>query len=195
MARNEGSLKASIFKGYSFSEKEEALIDGVLERVHFKKGDILLRESEKALHQYYVLDGCLRTYFIDTFGKEHTVQFAIHDWWIGDYTAFFNASKAMMFMETLQEATLYKISRSEMERLFVEIPPLESFFRKKMEKAFAAFQKRILANLAQPAKERYLSFIRTYPNIEKSVKNYHIASYLGITTESLSRIRKELANR
>jgi CRP-like cAMP-binding protein len=72
------------------------------------------------------------------------------------------------------------------------MPKLESYFRKKMERAFASFQKRIIANLSQTASERYLNFINTYPNIEQNVKNYHIASYLGITTQSLSRIRKEL---
>jgi len=94
----------------------------------------------------------------------------------------------------IQDATLYEISKKSMEDLFVEIPQLETFFRKKMERAFASFQNRILANLAQSAKERYVSFISTYPNIEQAVKNYHIASYLGITTESLSRIRKEISH-
>ena len=100
-----------------------------------------------------------------------------------------------MNIEVIQDATLYKISKNNMESLFKEIPQLETFFRKKMEKAFSSFQKRILANLSQSAKEKYVSFINTYPNIEQSVKNYHIASYLGITTESLSRIRKELAQK
>ena len=81
-----------------------------------------------------------------------------------------------------------------MEALYDEVPRLERFFRKKLENGFASFQKRILANLSQSAKERYIAFRTDYPNIEKSVKNYHIASYLGITTESLSRIRKEIAN-
>jgi CRP-like cAMP-binding protein len=63
-----------------------------------------------------------------------------------------------------------------------------------MERAFASFQNRILASLAQSAKERYISFVSTYPNIEQIIKNYHIASYLGITTESLSRIRKEMSD-
>ena len=80
-----------------------------------------------------------------------------------------------------------------MERLYLEIPAFETFFRKKLERRFMALQKRVLGNLAQPAKDRYLSFIQNYPNIQQSVKNYHIASFLGITTESLSRIRKELA--
>ena len=80
-----------------------------------------------------------------------------------------------------------------MDELFNRVPALDRFFRKKMEKSFASFQKRILSSLAQSAKQRYLSFIEAYPNIEQTVKNYHIASYLGITTETLSRIRKEIS--
>ena len=99
-----------------------------------------------------------------------------------------------MNIEVLKDATLYKLSHSDKEYLYAQIPKIESFFRKKLERAFAAFQKRILRNLSQSASERYVSFITNYPDIEKNVKNYHIASYLGITTESLSRIRKELSN-
>ena len=191
----ENSIISEIFKGFFFSEKEGNSIEGKLKKLNLKKGTTLLKVDETVISQYYVYSGCLRTYFIDKSGKEHTLQFAINDWWISDYTAFFNTTKAIMYIETIQDATLYKISRKNMEGLFLEIPQLETFFRKKMEKAFTSFQKRILSSLAQSAKERYLTFINTYPNIEQSVKNYHIASYLGITTESLSRIRKELAQK
>ncbi|MEW7278998.1 Crp/Fnr family transcriptional regulator [Aquimarina sp. 2201CG1-2-11] len=190
----EKSTLQEIFKNISFSKEEENLIESKLEKLTLKKGTILLKAGDKVINQYYVHQGCLRTYFIDTSGKEHTLQFAINDWWISDYTAIFTTSNAIMYIETIQEATLYKISQKSMEDLFKEIPLLETFFRKKMEGAFARFQKRILANLAQSAKERYISFINTYPNIEQSVKNYHIASYLGITTESLSRIRKDISH-
>ena len=81
-----------------------------------------------------------------------------------------------------------------MDVLFSQVEGLNAFFRKKMERAFASFQKRILANLSQSATERYLDFVANYANIEQQVKNYHIASYLGITTETLSRIRKELSH-
>ena len=191
----ENSIISEIFKGFFFSEKEGNSIEGKLKKLNLKKGITLLKVDETVINQYYIYSGCLRTYFIDKSGKEHTLQFAINDWWISDYTAFFNTTKAIMYIETIQDATLYKISRKNMEDLFLEIPQLETFFRKKMEKAFTSFQKRILSSLAQSAKERYLTFINTYPNIEQSVKNYHIASYLGITTESLSRIRKELAQK
>ncbi|WP_109831429.1 Crp/Fnr family transcriptional regulator [Reichenbachiella versicolor] len=189
----EKSIILEIFKDITFSDKEVDLIESKLKKLELKKGTTILQAEEIVNSQYYVYDGCLRTYFIDKSGKEHTLQFAINDWWISDYTAFFTASKAIMHIETIQKATLYRISRTSMEDLFIEIPQLETFFRKKMEKAFASFQNRILASLAQSAKERYLSFINTYPNIEQTVKNYHIASYLGITTESLSRIRKEIS--
>jgi CRP-like cAMP-binding protein len=189
----ENSIISEIFKGISFSPEETSQIESKLEEIILKKGITLLKADETVINQYYVYSGCLRTYFIDSSGKEHTLQFAINDWWISDYTAFFTTTKAIMNIESIQDATLYKISRKNMEDLFNEFPQLETFFRKKMERAFASFQKRILASLAQSAKERYVSFISTYPNIEQSVKNYHIASYLGITTESLSRIRKELA--
>lgn len=190
----EDSIILEIFKGISFSKKEMNLIESKLKKLKLKKGTTILKAGDKVNNQYYVYNGCLRTYFIDKSGKEHTLQFAINDWWISDYTAFFTASKAIMYIETIQDATLYEISKKSMEDLFVEIPQLETFFRKKMERAFASFQNRILANLAQSAKERYVSFISTYPNIEQAVKNYHIASYLGITTESLSRIRKEISH-
>lgn len=164
------------------------------EKIHLPKHSLLLEAGQHVYHQYYVAEGCLRTFYIAPNGKEHTVQFAIEDWWISDYTAFFNSTKALMHIECIQDATLYKISKQDMEKLYQSMPLLETYFRRKMERAFASFQKRIIANLAQSATERYLNFIQTYPNIEQNVKNYHIASYLGITTQSLSRIRKELVH-
>lgn len=187
------SILPEIFKDVSLTSEESNLIAGKFEQINLKKGDILLRPNDVVYNQYYVGDGCLRTYFIDSSSKEHTLQFAIKDWWTSDFSAFFTTTKAVMTIECIQDATVYKISRKNIENLYVEIPQLETFFRKKMEKAFAAFQKRILSSLSQSAKERYTSFINTYPNIGQNVKNYHIASYLGITTESLSRIRKEIA--
>ncbi len=187
------SFIPEIFKNVPLTKKEVVQIQGVFEKLTLKKGVTLLNVGELVEYQYYIQSGCLRTYFVEDSGKEHTVQFAIRDWWISDYTAFFSSSKAIMTIECLQDATIYKVSREDMENLYLEIPQLETFFRKKLEGAFSSFQKRILGSLSQTAKDRYTSFIATYPNIEMSVKNYHIASYLGITTESLSRIRREIA--
>lgn len=193
--RIEKSIISEIFKDISFTLEEVNFIQNSFEKVTLKKGEILLKSNETVFDQYYVYSGCLRTFFIDATGKEHTLQFAINDWWISDYTAFFTTTKSILNIEVIQDATLYKVSKKSLENLYAKIPELETFYRKKMERAFSSFQKRILASLALSAKERYVFFINTYPNIEQSVKNYHIASYLGITTESLSRIRKELASK
>lgn len=191
----ENSILIELFNGTTFTQEELNIIGIAFKKIDLTKGSVLLSEGETVLNQYFVYSGCLRTYFIDSSGKEHTLQFAIKDWWISDYTAFFTGTKAIMNIECIQDAIIYKLSRKSMEQLYIDVPQLETFFRKKLEKAFAAFQKRTLGNLALTAKERYLSFIGTYPNIEQSVKNYHIASYLGITTESLSRVRKELTHK
>lgn len=188
----ENNLIPQVFNNLSLSVEERSKIETGFTKVEVRKGTIVIKANEVVLHQYFVYSGCLRAFFVEPDGKEHTIQFAIKDWWISDYTAFFSSAKGILQIECLQDAVLYKISRKNMERSYAEIPKLEVFFRRKMEKAFASFQKRILSNLALSAKERYLSFIDTYPNIGQSVKNYHIASYLGITTESLSRIRKEI---
>ncbi len=189
----EKEVKNTIFKEFTFSEKESQLLGRSFEKIHLPKHSLLLKAGQQVQEQYFVASGCIRTYYIDSSGKEHTVQFAITDWWISDYTAFFNSGIAVMNIECLQDAILFKMSKIDMETMFEAMPRIESFFRKKMERAFATFQKRIISNLALSAKERYINFITSYPNIEQNVKNYHIASYLGITTQSLSRIRKELA--
>ncbi|WP_298731642.1 Crp/Fnr family transcriptional regulator [uncultured Chitinophaga sp.] len=161
--------------------------------MHVPKGRIILSAGQFVPYQYHVYSGCLRTYFIDSSGKEHTIQFAVNDWWISDYTAFFSGERAMFNIDCIHDAVIYRLSKKSMEELYLEVPLIETFFRIKMERFFSTYQKRILSDLAMPAKDKYLIFLQTYPQIERTIKNYHLASYLGITTESLSRIRKELS--
>ncbi|MEH1008406.1 MULTISPECIES: Crp/Fnr family transcriptional regulator [Winogradskyella] len=168
------------------------IIEPLFHKINVKKGTILLNAGDLVDVQYYILEGCLRTFHTDSHGKEHTIQFGIKDWWVSDFTALLDSDKAILTIEAIQDSTVYKISKQDMNDLYTKIPKIDSYFRIKLERSFAAFQKRILSYLSQSAAERYLNFINTYPNIEKNVKNYHIASYLGMTTESLSRIRKEL---
>jgi CRP-like cAMP-binding protein len=141
-----------------------------------------------------VFSGCLRTFYLTEGGKDITLQFAVSDWWISDYTAFFTGGNALLNIECVQDAVIYRISKENMETLYPKIPAVESFFRIKMERFFASFQKRILSDLAMSAKEKYKTFLKSYPNIEANIKNYHLASYLGITPESLSRLRAEMAH-
>jgi len=189
----ETSILHDIFSNSGLTLSELETIGEALREIRLKKGQTLINSGDTVLDTHFVSSGCLRTYFIDDAGKDHTLQFAIKGWWISDYTALFTGDEALMNIECIEAATIYKLRRKKMEELYEAIPPLETYFRKKLERRFIAHQRRTLGYLAQTAKERYLSFVQTYPNIEMKVKNYHIASYLGITAESLSRIRKELA--
>jgi CRP-like cAMP-binding protein len=189
------STAHDIFKGVSFSDAQAALTETAFEELYPKKGDVLLTPGHAVTHQYFVLDGCLRTYYITGTGKEYTLQFAVNDWWISDYTAFFTGGNATFYIDCVKDAVVYKISKDSMEQLYRQVPQIERFFRIKMERFFASFQKRILDGLALTAEEKYLRFIKAYPSIEQHIKNYHLASYLGITTESLSRVRHELARK
>ena len=182
-----------VFKGFSFTPAETTVVEGKFKTLHLKKGDTLLSAGQLVPYQYYVAEGCLRAYYIADTGKEFTLQFAVQDWWISDYTAFFAEGHAVLHIDCVYDAVVHQISKASMEQLYKEVPQIESFYRIKMERFFASFQRRILSDLALSAKEKYASFLKTYPNIEKHIKNYHLASYLGITTESLSRIRKDLA--
>lgn len=188
------SIIPEIFGDVEFTKSEIKSISSKLKKVSLQKKEFLLKEGEKVDSIYYIQNGCLRTYFIDFSGKEHTLQFAIKGWWISDYIALFGKeqTKSVSYIECIKEASLLKISKKDFDKLCDEISKISRFHIRNLESAFAAFQKRILANLTLSAKERYLNFINTYPNIEQNVKNYHIASFLGITTESLSRIRKEI---
>ncbi|WP_371812602.1 Crp/Fnr family transcriptional regulator [Aquimarina sp. U1-2] len=187
-------ITSHIFKEEQLSLEEINFIQSKFESISVDKGDIVLRMHDRVTHQFYVIDGCLRTFFIDVAGKEHTLQFAVKDWWISDYTAYFEQKEALLTIECIQPAKLYKIYKEDIEEIYQTIPKIETHFRKKLEKSFSSFQNRILGNLSKPAKERYIDFMRAYPDINAKIKNYHIASYLGITTESLSRIRKEIAS-
>jgi len=159
--------------------------------VHFKKGDRVILPRQTIKHQYFVLKGCLRTFLLDANGKEHTIQFAVENWWVSDYIAYYKNTDAVLTVECIEDCELLKVSQDDIKLLFDKVPTVERFFRLQLENAFVAFQTRILSNLRETAEKRYLMFIRAYPDIEQRVKNYQIASFLGITPESLSRLRKQ----
>ena len=157
------------------------------------KGSILIREGQTVKKIYFVTAGCLRSYCTDKNGKEHTLQFAIKNWWISDYIAIHNNESATLNIETLTESTVIEFNADEINGILTLFPEYEPFQRYILERHVVSLNKRILNQLQLTATERYDLFINQYPNIEQSTRNYHIASYLGITQESLSRIRVEKA--
>ena len=184
-----------IFQDPILTEEELNLIIGKFHQEYFKKNELVIQPEKRIDKIYFVHKGCLRSYFLDTAGKEHTLQFAIKGWWISDYIALYGRDKttAVSYIECIKDSEIYSIKKSDFDKLILNNVKLAQTHIRKMELAFASFQKRILDNLNLSATERYSNFIRQYPSIEKDIKNYHLASYLGIATESLSRIRKKLS--
>ena len=111
-----------VFKGLEISNEEIKSIQDTFTKVTFKKGDIVIRNNEDVKHQYYVLSGCLRAFFVDEKGKEHTVQFAVNDWWISDYIGYFSETKSVLTIECIEEAVLLRVSKKNIEETYNQIP-------------------------------------------------------------------------
>lgn len=155
------------------------------------KGQVLIRQGQVVKNTFFVLDGCLRSYCIDKNGKEHTLQFAIKNWWISDFIAIYNNELATLTVECITDSKVIEFNANELDRIHSLFPEFEAFQRKNLERHVVSLHKRILNQLQLTAAERYDLFLEQYPDIEQYTPNYHIASYLGITQQSLSRIRVE----
>ena len=157
------------------------------------KGEVLIRQGQFVKKTFFVTSGCLRSYCIDKNGKDHTLLFAIKDWWISDYIAIHTNEFATLTVECLTESKVIEFNTKELDEIHTRFPEFESYQRHNLERHVVSLQKRILNQLQLSAPERYDLFLKQYPDIERYTRNYHIASYLGITQQSLSRIRVEKA--
>jgi CRP-like cAMP-binding protein len=174
------------------SPKDLQLFTSKLREVSVAKGKFLLQPATQVKHEYFVLNGCLKAYYLDKKGNKNIVQFAIENWWLGDFDAFYNQGPASLHIEAVEDSTLLAINYNELQLLFLEAPIFERYFRILVTRAFVSLRKRIISSLGKNTKERYLEFCESYPSIENRVPNYQIANYLGVSAESLSRVRRKM---
>ncbi len=154
------------------------------------KKSSLLTAGQSCKNISYVHSGALRACYVDAAGKESTIMFAVADWWITDMYCFLNDKPAMMDIEAIEDSCVFQLSRQNLEKLYINAPKFERFLRILMQNAYTREQLRIIENLSLPALDRYNSFLSKYPHIAQQVTQKQIASYLGITPEFLSAIRK-----
>lgn len=152
-----------------------------------KKRQFLLQVDDPVRNDYFVLKGLLKLYHIDNEGKEHILQFAMEDWWITDYQAYFNQTDATLYIDCIEDVELLCLSFSNRSKLCAELHKIEHFFSKKSNGGYMALQRRILSLLNNNAKERYEQLLAQYPALFKRVPKTVIASYLGVSRETLSR--------
>ena len=186
-------LISSIKNIQEVSREAEEYLYTITKEKTYSKGTILIREGERVNKIYFVKEGCLRSYCIDQNGKEHTLQFAIKGWWISDYIAIYNKESATLTVECLKKSTIIEFDAKQLNEILTVFPEYEPFKRNLLERHIVSLHKRVLNQSIMTASERYDLFVTQYPDIEQYTRNYHIASYLGITQESLSRIRVEKA--
>lgn len=171
---------------------EMEVFETVLNEISVSKGQFLLKPGTNVKHQYFVIKGCLKAYYLDDKGTKHIIQFAIENWWIGDFEAFYNQAPAKLYIEAIEDAQLLSINYDGLQKIYNEVPIFERYFRILITKAFLAQSKRILSTQEKNTQQRYLEFCTSYPQIEDKVANYDIANYLGVSPENLSRVRRQI---
>ena len=185
-------LKDYISERFNLSDEVKKFTESISCIRNLKKGNKLITQNQLVDKTYFVLDGCLRSFVYDINGKEHTLQFALKDHWISDYIAIFSNEKSTQEVECIADSVVLEFSIEDgIESIFLSYPEIESLHRKNLERVIVSLQKRVLNQLQMSSIERYNLFLKQHKDIEKYALNYHIASYLGITQQSLSRIRAE----
>lgn len=160
-----------------------------------RKRQYFLQEGDVCKYQAFVEKGLLRSYTIDDKGSEHVLQFASEGWWMADLSSYLTNEPSFLNIDALEDVELLLITKPLWEQAMKEILPLEHYFRIIIQKHLVATQKRLLQSLAETADEKYNRFLQTYPECVQRLPQHQIASYLGITRETLSRLRRHSAGK
>ncbi|PSK91197.1 Crp/Fnr family transcriptional regulator [Taibaiella chishuiensis] len=181
-------LKEHISKTASLTEEELSYLASHFKPLSFKKGQVVIREGDKVEHEYFVLSGCLKAFYINDEVKMHILQFAMPTWWTSDYNALYTQTKATINVDCITDATLLSLSNADREKLCREIHQVEHFFRWRTNRGYVAAQKRLLSLMNNDARTRYEELLQLYPELYSLVPKHLIAAYLGVSRETLSRL-------
>lgn len=180
------------FKNYfplTAKEKEELSLRFTERRI--KRRTYVLQQGDVCKHFSFVVSGCLKMYAVDANGKEHNLQFVAENDWITDLASFYSEKPSKVYIEAIELTTVLQINHKDLLELYINYHKFDRNFRIIIEQKYIELQDRVLQNISTTAEERYRHFIENYPNLVNRLPNTQIASYLGITPEFLSRIRKE----
>lgn len=153
-----------------------------------KKHQYLIQQGDPVHYSYFVISGLLKLSHTDANDKEHILHFAMEDWWVSDYKAWFTNAKATMSLDCLEDTSVFCLSLEDNKKLCSGLPKMEHFFLTKSHFGYIAAQQRILSLLTTSAKERYEQLLMQYPSLIQRVNKTLLASYLGVSRETLSRL-------
>jgi CRP-like cAMP-binding protein len=181
-------LKEHITKSVELTDAQFDGFYACFKRESFRKGQTIIREGDSVTREYFVLSGCLKTYFLNDELKMTILQFAMPTWWASDYMALYNHCKAAVIVDCVANAEVLSISAEDRERMCHEIEAIGHFFRWRTNRGFAALQKRLLSFMTNDTKQRYEDLLAQYPTLFQLVPKHLIASYLGVSRETVSRL-------
>jgi len=174
------------------TEAEFAFMKPFFIEQKIKKGEFLQQAGTVTKYGAFIVSGCLRSYVIDAKGKEHIIQFAPENWWLSDLKSLTAKTPSLYFMDAIEDSELLLIDQPSFQKILDHIPGFASAFQAGIQKNAITKDQRIVASLSASAEERYLDFLKAYPSIALRVPQHMLASYLGITPETLSRVRKSI---
>lgn len=184
----------NVCKAIDLDKEELEWFTSILETKSFDKRELILRSGDICQYQTYVITGCLKIFYTDNNGTEHIVKFAIEDWWAFDLQSFVTQKPAFYSIQAIESTYTFRISKANHDRLYQRIPKFEKFGRLMFQNSYILLQNRMTQNLFETAEEKYLHFTEKYPRLELRIPQKDIASYLGITPEFLSMLRKKRMN-
>ncbi|GEO11666.1 Crp/Fnr family transcriptional regulator [Segetibacter aerophilus] len=188
-------LFKAINEKVTLTQEEEELCKAFFIPKKLRKKQYLLQQDDVCKYTAFVEKGAMRAYTTDDKGSEHIVQFALEGWWISDIYSFLTGEPSIYNIEALEDVELLLLTRPKDEEMLQKVPKMERYFRILSQKSLVAMQRRLIGSLSQSAEEKYTRLVTTYPDIIQRVPQHMIASYLGITPETLSRIRKQMSTR
>jgi len=172
------------------TEEEVEYLVSLLKISKIRKKQYIVQPGFVCKHRTYIVKGAFRAILYDDEAQEHTIAFAIEDWWITDFNSYIYQEPAILFVEALEDSEIIQLDYQAEQKLLENYPKFERFLRILAQRALASVRRRMLSNLSKSAEDRYDEFMEKYPHIANRVPQYTLASYLGFSTEYMSRIRK-----
>ena len=192
---NTNTILANIYQYVQLNEEETAFLESILIARPFKQGELIVRAGDTARYLMYVNDGYVMTYHTGKDGLDHVIQFASSGWWCGDIYSLSKEPNTLFSTKGLCDGELLLLPRLVHSQLLEKYSKMERYFRMLFQHVVIRQQLRFLESYTDSAEDRYTKFINTYPGMEQYVPQKYIASYLGITPEFLSKVRKKIASK
>jgi len=173
------------------TETQLDVVQQMTKSTKLKKGEFLMRANEVCPHIAFVVRGCLRSFVVDQKGKEHIIQFAPENWWISEQISLLNQEPSMYSIDAVEDTEYLALPGNIFDELKRIIPEAQAFTNRLQLYSLRSFQKPLVSHLSETGEQRYEKFVKTYPQLALRLPQKMIASYLGVTPESLSRIRRQ----